>query len=314
MSHHRSRGSQVAIERLEDRLQPSATIPANSIGVSAGAVTAPGDVAATSVTVAAKNLTPGKSSTLFGIFVQPEPGGSVAPKIVAVEGSRGQRLALLQGRPYVAGRADGQAAAFVKVSQPGPLTILVSGQRRSTGNYQVDTTLVGDVNGDGTVNLADLQPFAAAYMSTPGESNDNAAADFNHDGIVNQVDAKALMENMPSNVPNVPLQLVMNLLPADQAHYAAPRNSGGATFKKDITIEGHTMPGSIVLEDNSQGHYKWDGGAVATDANGNFSVNETNTAGVNTYNFLIIDPYGQQLIRSYPVFWVPFAAPGSKLK
>ena len=122
------------------------------------------------------------------------------------------------------------------------------------------------------------------------------------------------MQNMPPQTPNVPLQLVMNLLPADQAQYAASKNSGGSTFKKEVTIEGHTMPGSIVLEDDSRGYYKWDGGAIATDANGNFSVKETNTHGVNTYNFLIIDPYGQQLIRSYPVFWIPFAAPGSKLK
>ena len=196
----------------------------------------------------------------------------------------------------------------MKVSAAGPLTILVTGQHRSTGAYQSDTTLVGDVNGDGSVTQADLQPFAAAYESVPGQSRYDLAADFNHDGIVNQVDAKALMQNMPPATPDAPLQLVMNLLPADQAQYAASKNSGGSTFKKDITIVGHTVPGSIVLEDDSRGYYKWDGGAVATDANGNFSVNETNTQGVNTYNFLIIDPYGRQLIRSYPVFWIPYAA------
>ena len=229
-------------------------------------------------------------------------------------GSNGQRLSLKQGRPYIAGRDSGQAAAFVKVSQPGKLTILVTGQHHSTGAYETDATLVGDVNGDGTVNLSDLQAFSSAYLSVPGGPNYNTAADFNQDGIVNQVDAKALMENMPHLTPNVPLQLVMNLLPADQVQYAASKNSGGSTMKKVVTIEGHTMPGSIVLEDNSKGYYKWDGGAVATDANGNFTVTETNTQGVNTYNFLIIDPYGRQLIRSYPVFWIPFAAPDSNLK
>jgi Dockerin type I domain len=314
MSRHPVRDSHPGFERLEDRLQLSTAIPANSIGTALGNVTAPGEVTATSVTVAPKNLTQGKPSTLFGIFVQPEPGSSVAPKIVAVEGSNGQRLSLKQGRPYVAGRDDGQAAAFVKVSQPGSLTILVTGQRHSAGAYETDTTLVGDVNGDGTVNLADLQAFAAAYETSAGNPKYNLAADFNHDGIVNQVDATALMKNMPPLTPNVPLQLVMNLLPADQAHYAAPQNSGGSTLDQDVTIEGHTMPGSIVLEDNSKGYYKWDGGALATDANGNFSVEEKNTQGINTYNFLVIDPYGQQLIRSYPVFWIPFAAPGSKLK
>ena len=53
--------------------------------------------------------------------------------------------------------------------------------------------------------------------------------------------------------------------------------------------------------------------ARVTDANGNFSLTETNSQGVNTYNFLVIDPFGRQLIRSYPVFWIPYAAPGSKL-
>jgi hypothetical protein len=314
MSRSRLRGSRPCFDRLEGRLQLSGALPANSIGTALGNVAAPGEVTATSVTVAPKNLTQGKSSTLFGIFVQPEPGSSLAPKIVAVEGSNGQRHSLKQGRPYVAGRDSGQAAAFVKVSQPGPLTILVTGQHRSTGTYETDTTLVGDVNGDGTVNLADLQPFAEAYETSPGNPKYNPAADFNHDGIVNQVDAKALMENMPALTPNVPLQLVMNLLPADQVHFAASKNSGGSTMDKVVTIEGHTMPGSIVLEDNSNGYYKWDGGAIATNANGNFSVTETNTEGVNTYNFLVIDPYGRQLIRSFPVFWIPFAAPGSKLQ
>ena len=313
MSRKLSRDIRLSVECLEARLQPSTVIPANSIGTTTGTVTAPGGIAASAITVAARNLTPGKSTTLFGIFVQPQPGSSLAPRVVAVEGSNGRRLSLKDGRPYVAGRDSGQAAAFVKVSQPGPLTILVTGQHHTTGTYETDTTLVGDVNGDGTVNLSDLQGFASAYLSTPGDPNYNPAADFNQDGIVNLVDAKALMQNMAPVAADAPLQLVMNLLPADQVQYPAPKNSGGSTMKKNITIVGHTMPGSIVLEDNSSGYYKWDGGAIATDANGNFSVNETNTDGVNTFNFLIIDPYGQQVIRSYPVFWIPFAVPGSKL-
>ncbi len=314
MSRNASRCSRPRLERLERRLQLSLTPPANSIGTTIGDVATPGAIATTSVTVSPRNLSRGKPSTIFGIFVQPQSSSTLAPRIVAVTQSNGQSLSLKEGRPYVAGRDDGQAAAFVKVTQPGPLTIFVTGQNHSTGAYETDTTLVGDVNGDGTVNLADLQAFASAYESKAGQANYNSAADFNLDGIVNQVDAKALMQNMTPMTPNVPLQLVMNLLPADQAHYATSKNSGGQTFEKDITIEGHTMPGSIVLEDNSNGYYKWDGGAVATDANGNFSVHEKNSAGVNTYNFLIIDPYGQQLIRSYPVFWIPYAAPGSKLK
>ena len=170
MLRTRPRGSQPGLEPLEPRLALSAGIPANSIGTALGRVTAPGEITTTSVTVAPKNLSAGKSSTLFGIFVQPEPGSAVAPRIVGVEGSNGKPLALKQGRPYVKGRDSGQASAFVKVSQPGPLTILVTGQHRSTGAYETDATLVGDVNGDGTVNLSDLQAFASptlAYRAIP---------------------------------------------------------------------------------------------------------------------------------------------------
>ncbi len=308
-AHHRF----PQVEALETRLQMSMTIPANSIGVSEGNVVRPGGVSQASVTIAARNLTAGKSSTLFGIFVAPGSGSTLAPRIVAVRSSDGRLLSIKQGRPFAANRADGQAAAFVKVSEPGPLTVVVSGGRNSTGTYSLDVTLPGDANGDGTVNQADLAPFAAAYLSTPGDQNYNAAADFNQDGIVNQVDAKVLEQNMPP-VKRGPLQLVMNLSPADQAHYSTPQNSGGSTSKRDVTVIGRTLPGSIVIQDGTKGFYKWTGPAYATNSNGVFTAPEKLTQGINTFDFLIIDPFGRRLIRSFPIFWLPFAAPGSKLK
>jgi hypothetical protein len=314
MSRQPTHRSSPSLEALEPRLQLSASLPANSIGTSVGTVLEPGGISSASVTIAAKNLTMGKSSTLLGIFLEPGPGSELSPRIAAVEASDGHALAIKEGRPSVPGRDNGQAAAFVKVSGPGPLTILIAGGHHSTGSYSLDVTLPGDVNGDGTVNQADLAPFASAYFTTPGNPKYNPAADFNQNGIVNLYDAKALMQNMPPASREVPLALVMNLLPADQAHYATPSNSGGSTSKQDVTIVGHTLPGSIVLEDNSKGYYKWDGPAFATDADGDFTVPEKLTQGVNTFNFLILDPFGRQLVRSYPVFWLPFAAPGSKLK
>ncbi len=301
------------LEILEARLQLSGAVPANSIGTALGAVQRPGAVSAASVTVAARNLTAGKSSTLFGVFVAPGSGSELDPRIVGVKESDGRSLSIKQGRPFVAGRADGQAAVFVKVSAPGPLTVLVSGGHRSAGAYSVDVTLAGDANGDGTVNQADLAAFAAAYLSTPGDKNYDAAADFNQDGIVNQVDAKALEQNMPA-AKRRPLALVMNLSPADQAKGPTPQNSGGATFRQDVTVVGRTLPGSIVIQDGTSGYYKWTGPAYATNSSGVFTAPEKLTEGINTFNFLVIDPFGRQLIRTFPIFWLPFAASGSKLK
>ena len=313
MSWKRAHRLAPRLELLEDRFELSTVFPANSIGIAQGSVLQPRGVSSATVTVAAKNLTAGRSSTLFGIFVGPAAGSSLAPRIVGVEAGDGSKLPLKQGRPFLPGRADGQAAAFVQVSHAGPLTILVSGGHRSTGGYTVDVTLHGDVNGDGTVNQSDLAPFALAYGSSVGGKDYNAAADFNQDGIVNQIDAKALEENMP--VPNRnPLNLQMYLLPADSAHYRTPQNSGGATFKKDVVVVGRTVPGSIAIQDGTSGFFKWVGPAYATDANGYFTAKETLTQGINTFDFLIIDPLGRQLIRSFPIYWLPFAASGSKLK
>ena len=313
MASRPGRGLTLRLEPLEPRLQLSATVPASSIGTSEGTVLEPGGVGAASVTVAARSLTTGKPSTLFGVFVAPATGSNLAPRIVRVTDSDGRSLSIKQGRPFVAGRGLGQAAAFVKVNELGPLTVFVSGVGQSTGTYTLDVTLAGDANGDGTVNLADLAPFAAAYFASAGGKNYNAAADFNQDGIVNQVDAKALEQNMPP-FNSHPLNLIMNLSRADQAHYKTPQNSGGATSKQDVTIVGRTLPGSIVIQDGTSGSYKWTGPAYATNAGGYFSAPEHLTEGINTFNFLIIAPSGHQLIRTFPIFWLPFAAPGSKLK
>jgi len=310
--HHPPR-NQPSIQPLEPRLQLSSAWPTNTIGTSTGTVAQPGEIGSASVSVASRNLTVGKPTTLFGVFVQPTPGSALAPRIVAVEESNGQKASLQPGRPYVAGRSD-EAAVFVKVTQPGPLTVLVAGERHTTGSFTYAATLAGDVNGDGVVNLSDLQLFAAAYGSKTGQSNYNPAADFNLNGTVNLHDAKALEHNLTPLTPDQPLTAVVNLQPSDQAQYAASKNSGGSTFQKGVTIVGHTTPGSLVIEDSKAQDFTFTGAAVPTNANGYFFIKSKNSSGVNQNELLILDPFGKQLIRAYPIFWIPFAAPGSKLK
>jgi len=48
--------------------------------------------------------------------------------------------------------------------------------------------LVGDVNGDGIVNMKDIALIARAFGSTPTSPNWNPAADLNGDGTVNMKD------------------------------------------------------------------------------------------------------------------------------
>jgi hypothetical protein len=204
--------------------------------------------------------------------------------------------------------------AFTTSSQPGLLTTAVTGANQTTGSYTAQTTLVGDINGDGKVNLADVQAFAPTYMSQRGDPNYNPAADFNHNGVINLYDAKALMHNVELSSPRLPQDVVLHLAPQDQIHYSGPTVSGAATFHKVVTIVGRTTPGCLVIEDNHTARlpggtqaYKFTGPAHAADAQGLFSIVTTNEEGLNNNDFLILDPFGHQLIRDFPIFWIPYA-------
>jgi Dockerin type I domain len=303
----------LVVEALEDRLCLSLASAANVIGTATGSVTRPHAVSRTSATVLPSNITPQKHSTIFGLFVQPNSASSLQPRILAAQGNSGQALSVRLGRPFRPGVSD-QAVAFAKDRAAGSLSTAVTGRNQTTGTYQAQTTLVGDVNGDGKVNLADLQAFAPAYGSKEGQPNYNPTADFNHNGIVNLYDAKALLHNMAPLTAKIPLRVKLTLAPQDQIHYPGPTISGAATLQQVVTIIGRTTPGSLVIEDNHTSRlpggtqaYKFTGPAVATDANGYFTVTATNTQGLNNNDFLILDPFGQQMIIDFPIFWIPYA-------
>jgi hypothetical protein len=73
-------------------------------------------------------------------------------------------------------------------------------ESNTTNNYlasptQIMIKLLGDINGDGKVNLSDLTALAKAYKTTPGMPNWNPEADINNDGIVNLSDLVSVAKN-----------------------------------------------------------------------------------------------------------------------
>ncbi len=287
--------------------------PANTIALSLGQTTQPHAVSSTSATIAPKNITVGKTSTEFGVFVQPTNNSGIVPRIVAVK-QDGKALPLQYGRTYnpaQAGQPTDMTVAFFFAKHPGPVTIEVAGNGKSTGAYTVETTLVGDVNGDGVVNLADAQAFVNTYPAKTNQPGYYAAADSNQNGIINQYDAMALERNMPPYRKPGGGWTLINLAPQDLIQHSQSINSGPATTQKNITIVGYTTPGSVVLVDSTLGDYNFGSAALSTDARGFYSTKAINTSGVNIYNFKILDPFGHQYIRSFPVFWTTYAKPNS---
>jgi hypothetical protein len=264
-----------------------------------------GAVSQTTAVVTSHNLPRGRHATLLGIAVSPKNASTLSPEILKSLDNHGVALPLRKGVPFVPGRSR-FAQVFTKVAHSGPFSTEVTGQAGTTGKYEAQTRLLGDLNGDGVVNLADLALFPGTYLSRYGGARYNPNADANQNGEIGIGDAKALLHNLTPLTPKIPLQLVLNLAPADSIHYSGPHNSGGITFRKVVTIEGRTTPGSLVFFDSGLSDYTFRGGAVATDAQGRFSLTVTNKDGINQNEFLVLDPFGQQVIRAYPIYWLGF--------
>ena len=212
----------------------------------------PNTVDRTSAQIRSTYIPPRKHASIFGLFVRPTASSSLVPRVILAQGNQGRPLPLRLGRSARPGHHD-VTVAFAKASQAGVLTTGVTGSGQTTGNYQIQTTLPGDLNGDGKVDLADLEIFAPAYNTTLGQAQYNPSADFNQNGVINLYDAKAILHNMAPLTPKIPLDVSVHLAPSDQVPYKGTDNSGGVTAKRIVTVVGHTTPGSLVIEDTKSG-------------------------------------------------------------
>jgi parallel beta-helix repeat protein len=81
---------------------------------------------------------------------------------------------------------------FTAIASPVP------GETETTDNTMtlwITITILGDINGDGVVNILDAIVLSNAFYSTPSSSNWNPNSDINGDGAVNILDAIILANN-----------------------------------------------------------------------------------------------------------------------
>jgi hypothetical protein len=304
-----SKRYRACLEPLEARELLTA-LPANTLAVASGTVAAPGGSAQVSTPVTAENIH-GKSSIVIGESITAAPGSGIQPQFVAAYGPDGKRLPVEPGAPFVPG-AHESATVFITVSTPGPITTVVTGAHGTTGAFQVREYLPGDVNGDGQVTVADLAAFAPHFLSNAGGSLYDPAADANLNGQVAAGDARYIERNMAPLTRRVPTFVTFHLGPGEQVRQHPSTNSGGVTYDKNVTIIGHTIPGALVFSDSADADYTFTGPILPTDARGIFTLNATLTSGINNFDFLIVDQFGRQFIKDFPVFWSAYAARNSR--
>lgn len=194
--------------------------------------------------------------------------------------------------------------AYARQGTPGPLTAGVTGQHATTGSFSDVTQLPGDINGDGHVDLADVQAFVLAFKSFAGDAFYKPSADADHNGFIGQGDARFLERNLTPLTPRMPLSIDLALAHGEEVRRVSTHVSGGETRNPDIMIVGKTTPGAIVFADDQLGNYTFSGAALATDAQGNFSFPFHLKDRLTNFEFLAIDPFGQQTVRAFPVIWL----------
>ena len=154
-----------------------------------------------------------------------------------------------------------------------------------------------------------LAAYAKAYLTAVGQPNYNPAVDTNHNGLIGMGDALPILHALAPITPRAPLRLTLTLAPGDQVNTPHPANSGGVTRQqKQVTIIGHTVPNSLVFTDDANNDFRFKGGtAIPVDSSGFFSivVKFTSPNKLTQHDFLVIDPFGLQLRRAFPILQLP---------
>ena len=65
----------------------------------------------------------------------------------------------------------------------------------------ISLRMMGDVNGDGVVNMKDIALVARAFGSSSSSTNWNSAADLNGDGVVNMKDIALVARHFGEHYP-----------------------------------------------------------------------------------------------------------------
>src|SRR5262249_10980324 len=160
---------------------------------------------------------------------------------------------------------------FVRGREAGPVNLEVKGRGGTTGGFQAGVTLPGDVDLSGQVNLADEKLFTEANHTVLGEAKYNPLADANQNNQVGQSDGRLLLRNFAPLTPPIPLRTKFALPINEQARTSA-KNSGGITYRQNVTVIGSTTPGSLIFADGGLGDFRFNGPAFYANAQGRFEI------------------------------------------
>ena len=272
-------------EQLEERTL-LATNPANVFANFFGVVPSGGS---TQIAVSLQNpadFTLPTGQMELGFLLKPTGNSTLVPDIVQV--SQGGSVLT----PVYANANLPNGAGSISLVQLGPsaYTLTVDGQNGSAGAFELEITLPGDADGNGTVNTADGQQIKSMLA---GKTAYNSAADANLDGVIDSTDVAQWSQNRNDATTITPLTLTANLGPKQ-----IPLASGTLlTNVAASSVSGTVTSSDVTVTLGINGTF----GTPVAVSNGQYSLPLALSEGNNSVQVLGTDSFGQTSLATLPV-------------
>jgi len=227
-------------ELLEDRRMLAG---ANTIAQFAGSIAAVGDSAEIPIALSSPDFTFRGTETLLGFHLR-RTGGSLDPAAVQIRNDSGAVLPAVYSIADIAAGVD--SLAIVQVG-PGTYSVLVGPEANGFGAFELDVFLVGDVDGDRSVDRTDADLIRGIFGAEQGDANYVLEADANLDGRISSFDLFQWQVNGSDSTDIQPLYLTASVtvggLPTvtaldDQTITIGGTSSLAATVQLDTNGDG----------------------------------------------------------------------------
>ncbi|WP_145279729.1 dockerin type I domain-containing protein [Tautonia plasticadhaerens] len=185
-------------------------------------------------------------------------------------------------------RADapgGSAGVTVASVRPGALRLRPAAEGGTSGDFELDVSLAGDVDGDGRVDRPDLLAIRGAPGRPPSSPGEAGGADVNGDGRVGLLDLLIASRNFGATTDLRPLEDSAGIDPA------ADPDGDGRVDADEVDLVGRTAPGaSVRLDLGGDGSFEQE---LTADADGRYRFTVPLAAGANVFAVEAADTFGQ---------------------
>jgi hypothetical protein len=312
-SKRRRKTAQPQPELLEGRSLMTGGV-GDTFAMIPGTISQAGGTTSISITIDPSAFTMPKGKMTIGIDIAPQSGSSVAPLIKSIDDPHGNVVPQAFTSIYnphlshaAVGAGAGTRAVLVPITQfpgqparPTTYTVNVEAQSKTSGSFLLDFYLPGDANGNGTVEQTDLNIIRSVFGARAGQPTYNFDADVNRDGRIGPIDLAVAREN---------LGVRTNVLPIVTADLSPASDSGlhdRVTNIKNVQFTGMATPGATITY--TEINQKTPPVTTTADANGNYVITIPLALGVDNFQVVSQDGFGQSITGQItPVTYDPNA-------